>query len=48
LKYVTCTYCKEVFETEAALRGHKGKCELNPKNKGKEKSLSENGKKVGT
>ncbi|MFW5760245.1 MAG: hypothetical protein ACOCXH_04605, partial [Cyclobacteriaceae bacterium] len=23
LKYLTCTYCKEVFETEAALRGHK-------------------------
>ncbi|MFW5700827.1 MAG: C2H2-type zinc finger protein, partial [Cyclobacteriaceae bacterium] len=31
LKYLTCTYCKEVFETEAALRGHKGRCVMNPK-----------------
>ena len=41
LKYVTCTYCQEVFETEAALRGHKGRCKLNPKNL---KKMKENGK----
>ena len=44
LKYLTCNYCKDVFETEAALRGHKGRCMMNPKNQDKRYSLSNNGK----